>query len=116
MNGQADNEAFARLIVSIEPWLGEVVIIGGWAHQLYRLHPSAQVLGYVPLTTEAYTRSDSRGLPFRTRASSRLDEVPVEGRLMVTSHRQGAASKYDCCTCPCPTSYNSLTASPSQSS
>jgi hypothetical protein len=31
MNGQADNEAFARLIVAIEPWLGEVVIIGGWA-------------------------------------------------------------------------------------
>ena len=51
MNDQGENEAFARLIVAIEPWLREVVIIGGWAHQLYRLHPSAQTLDYVPLTT-----------------------------------------------------------------
>jgi hypothetical protein len=51
MNGQADNEAFARLVLAIEPWLGEVVIIGGWAHRLYRLHPSAQVPNYVPLMT-----------------------------------------------------------------
>jgi hypothetical protein len=51
MNGQADNDAFARLIVAIEPWLGEVVIIGGWAHRLYRLHPNAQALYYVPLMT-----------------------------------------------------------------
>src|SRR5438552_11501116 len=51
MNDQGENEAFARPIVVIEPWLGEVVIIGGWAHQLYRLHPSAQALDYVPLTT-----------------------------------------------------------------
>jgi hypothetical protein len=51
MNGQADNEAFARLVMAIEPWLGEVVIIGGWAHRLYRLHPSAQALNYVPLMT-----------------------------------------------------------------
>jgi hypothetical protein len=29
MNDQGENEAFARLIVAIEPWLGEVVIIGG---------------------------------------------------------------------------------------
>ena len=41
---QSENEAFARLVRAIEPWLGEVVIIGGWAHQLYRLHPSAQTL------------------------------------------------------------------------
>ena len=51
MSTQAENEAFARLVVAIEPWLEGVVIIGGWAHQLYRLHPSAQALDYVPLTT-----------------------------------------------------------------
>src|SRR5438552_11731748 len=60
MNDQGENEAFARLIVAIEPWLGEVVIIGGWAHQLYRLHPSAQALDYVPLTT-----LDTDGRPAR---------------------------------------------------
>jgi hypothetical protein len=33
---KGENEAFARLIVAIEPWLGEVVIVGGWAHQSRR--------------------------------------------------------------------------------
>src|SRR5215831_18675268 len=44
-------EAFAKFIGAIEPWLGEVVLIGGWAHRLYRLHPLARKLGYLPLTT-----------------------------------------------------------------
>jgi hypothetical protein len=42
---------FARLIDSLSPWLEQVVIIGGWAHRLYRLHPSAQALDYPALTT-----------------------------------------------------------------
>ncbi len=51
MNGQSDNEQFARLIVALEPWLDQVVIIGGWAHRLYWLHPSAQRTEHLPLTT-----------------------------------------------------------------
>jgi len=47
----ADFQAFARLIESLTPWLDQVVIIGGWAHRLYRLHPAAQTLDYAPLTT-----------------------------------------------------------------
>src|SRR5438445_11071978 len=31
--------------------LAQVVIIGGWAHRLYRMHPHAQALGYPPLMT-----------------------------------------------------------------
>ncbi len=42
---------FARLVTVLEPWLREVVIIGGWAHQLYRRHPDAQQLDYSPLST-----------------------------------------------------------------
>jgi hypothetical protein len=42
---------FARLIEALEPWLDRVVIIGGWAHRLYRLHPLAQPLDYEPLGT-----------------------------------------------------------------
>jgi hypothetical protein len=30
---------FARLIDTLQPWLNQVVVIGGWAHRLYRLHP-----------------------------------------------------------------------------
>jgi hypothetical protein len=44
-------DAFSRLAVAIEPWLDDVVIIGGWAHRLYRQHPAAQELNYPPLTT-----------------------------------------------------------------
>ena len=49
MNGVPD--PFSRLLVALEPWLDQVVIIGGWAHRLYRLHPAAQQLDYPPLTT-----------------------------------------------------------------
>ena len=42
---------FARLVESLRPWLDQVVVIGGWAHRLYRLHPFAQQLQYEPLAT-----------------------------------------------------------------
>ena len=37
-------EAFSKFIVALEPWLGEVVLVGGWAHRLYRLDPRARKL------------------------------------------------------------------------
>ena len=46
-----DLSSFARLVDALAPWLGQVVIIGGWAHRLYRIHPSAQPLDYDPLAT-----------------------------------------------------------------
>lgn len=51
MNGGPDTGPFNRLVAALEPWLDQIVIVGGWAHQLYRLHPSAQQLDYPPLTT-----------------------------------------------------------------
>ncbi|MFZ0394860.1 MAG: GSU2403 family nucleotidyltransferase fold protein [Terracidiphilus sp.] len=42
---------FARLVDALDPWLDQVVIIGGWAHRLYRQHPLAQPLDYEPLGT-----------------------------------------------------------------
>jgi hypothetical protein len=51
MNEHSENGQFARLILALEPWLTQVVIIGGWAHRLYRLHPNAQRVDYLPLTT-----------------------------------------------------------------
>lgn len=49
MNGA--QASFRRLVVALEPWLDQVVIVGGWAHRLYRLHPAAQNLDYPPLMT-----------------------------------------------------------------
>jgi hypothetical protein len=51
MNNHSENEQFARLIVALAPWLTQLVIIGGWAHRLYRMHPSARHVEYLPLTT-----------------------------------------------------------------
>ena len=31
--------------------MGEVIFIGGWAHRLYRHHPLARRLDYLPLIT-----------------------------------------------------------------
>ena len=44
-------DPFSKLIVALEPWLDQVVVIGGWANQLYRRHPAAQELNYPPLMT-----------------------------------------------------------------
>jgi hypothetical protein len=51
MNANPDFASFARLVESLTPWLDQVVIIGGWAHRLHRLHPFAQPLQYEPLAT-----------------------------------------------------------------
>jgi hypothetical protein len=44
-------EAFSEFIVAIAPWLGEVALVGGWAHRLYRLDPRSRKLDCLPLTT-----------------------------------------------------------------
>lgn len=44
-------DPFERLITALEPYLDQIVIVGGWAHQLYRQHPAAQQLDYPPLRT-----------------------------------------------------------------
>jgi len=51
MNASSGNEDFVRLIVALEPWLDQIVIIGGWAHRLYRLDPRARELDYTPIMT-----------------------------------------------------------------
>jgi len=43
--------AFARLVEVLRPWLGHLVIGGGWAHRLYRLHPLASAPEYQPVRT-----------------------------------------------------------------
>lgn len=48
---QARDDPFQELVAALEPWLDQVVIVGGWAHRLYRLHPDAQALSYPPLST-----------------------------------------------------------------
>ncbi len=51
MAANQETEDFARLIEALHPWLDQVMVIGGWAHRLYRLHTLAQPLEYAPLAT-----------------------------------------------------------------
>jgi hypothetical protein len=51
MNTAKEMQDFARLIQALDPWLDQLVVIGGWAHRLYRIHPLAQELDYPPLVT-----------------------------------------------------------------
>ena len=44
-------ERFLKLVRALEPWLAEIVIVGGWAHRLYRFHEFAQPLDYKALIT-----------------------------------------------------------------
>lgn len=46
-----DGEAFARSVLALEPYLAEVVFVGGWAHRLHALHPAASPLPFEPLRT-----------------------------------------------------------------
>lgn len=51
MNPNQELEYFGKLILALEPWLDQVVIVGGWAHRLYRLDPRSQQVDYPSLTT-----------------------------------------------------------------
>ena len=42
---------FAHLVEAVRPWLPHIVIVGGWAHRLHRLHPLAMTQEYQPLRT-----------------------------------------------------------------
>src|SRR5215471_3885503 len=51
MNANPEFPSFASLVESLRPWLDQIVVVGGWAHRLYRLQPLAQQLRYEPLAT-----------------------------------------------------------------
>lgn len=46
-----DLDRLSKLIEALDPWLSQVVIVGGWAHRLFRYHPLAQTVPYEPLLT-----------------------------------------------------------------
>jgi hypothetical protein len=47
-----DFVSFSRLLDALRPWLGQLVIVGGWAHRLHRFHERAQPPAYAPLRTK----------------------------------------------------------------
>jgi hypothetical protein len=47
-----DIGSFARAVEALEPYLNDLVFVGGWAHYLYTLRPEASPLTFEPLRTE----------------------------------------------------------------
>jgi hypothetical protein len=45
-------ESFARAVEALEPYLEDLVFVGGWAHYFYTLRPEASPLPFEPLRTE----------------------------------------------------------------
>jgi hypothetical protein len=43
--------AFARVVRSLDPYLGDLVFVGGWAHRLFALHELASPIDFQPLMT-----------------------------------------------------------------
>ena len=46
-----DFRAFAHLVEVLQPWLGQLVVVGGWAHRLHRFHRLASAPDHQPLRT-----------------------------------------------------------------
>lgn len=65
-----DSEAFARLLTALRPWLGQLVVVGGWAHRMHRAHPLANPSGHLPLRTSdtdlAFSRHEALAGDVRT--------------------------------------------------
>ena len=87
---------FVRLIEALEPYLDQIVLIGGWAHRLYRGHPAAQQLDYAPLMTLDTDIAmppvvAMRGQDIRTRLLARgfEEEFLGEDRPPATHYRLG---------------------------
>lgn len=74
MSSTTEGESFAILASALQPWLDRLVIVGGWAHRLYRLHPHAQELDYAPLFTLDADVAVPAELP--------IQEPDIRGRLV----------------------------------
>src|ERR1700675_2555669 len=46
-----DIDGLSKLLEALDPWLPQIVVVGGWAHRLFRYHPLAQAVQYEPLLT-----------------------------------------------------------------
>ncbi len=70
-----DLEAFGRLAGALAPWQARLVIVGGWAHRLYRHHQLAETPEYRPLTTLDADVVFESGNQLQGNIKSALDEA-----------------------------------------
>ena len=70
-----DLGAFSSLIKALAPWQTQVVLVGGWAHRLHRLHPLAGNPDYQPLMTRDVDIAFADRPPLEGDVKSALSEV-----------------------------------------
>ena len=74
MTPDRDDERFGHLVKALGAYLDRVVIIGGWAHRLFRHHPLGQIVPYAPLMT--------RDTDVALASDTRLDEQSLRERFL----------------------------------
>lgn len=90
-----DFSAFTRLLEALRPWLGHVVIIGGWAHRLHRFHPLSHPPQYAPLRTRDADVAFSTSAPLAGDISAAMEaagfheEFSGEHTPPITQYRLG---------------------------
>ncbi len=86
---------FARLVEAIRPWLTHVIIVGGWAHRLYRFHPLATAHEYQPIRTRDVDLAFSPDAPLEGDIRQALEKADFKQELSgeftppVTQYRLG---------------------------
>jgi len=81
-----DFAPFARLIGAIGPWRAHLVLVGGWAHRLYRFHELANVPGYQPLTTKDTDLAFSAQAPLHGDIKAALEKAGFSEKLSGENH------------------------------
>ena len=88
--------ALARLVEALRPWLGQLVLAGGWAHRLHRFHRLASEPGYLPLRTRDADIAFSPDPPLAGDVRAALEAAGFTEELLgdhvppVTHYRLGA--------------------------
>lgn len=91
-----DLRAFAHLVETLRPWLGQLVVVGGWAQRLYRFHPLASAPAYWPIRTRDADLAFSLDAPPSGDLGHALEEAGFTLELLgehvppVTHYRLGA--------------------------
>jgi hypothetical protein len=75
--GNGVTSDFQRLVDALQPYLSDVVVVGGWAHRLFTRHPLAGSPGFVPLMTD--DADVAVPLRLRRRDVTLLDRLEVAG-------------------------------------
>ena len=79
-----DLASFARLLGALRPWLGHLVVVGGWGHRLHRFHRLAGSPGYLPLRTRDADLAFAPGAPLAGDIGAALEKAGFREELLGT--------------------------------